>query len=230
MIYDKDIIINNIRILMRDNNITQKDIANAIGTHQSRVSSCLSGKNDFTLPQIISIANLFGVTIDELLGNMNKQTFKTNTFSDIVSLLFALEDAFRIRISSEAVEMEYDDDEHNDIVIEKGDYSLIFENDTMKSFLKEWHDARVAFSSLTDSKSLYDTWKTGVLNKYADHLKQYSYKTKSEYQEELVVRMFKLSNNENVFKIARSQLAPWELELLEEFEKKRPDLYELPFI
>ena len=228
MIYDRDILNNNIRILMKDKNISQTDIAAEIGTYQSRVSDCLKGKKDFTLPQIISIANLFDVSVDELLANSNRQTLKIQSFSDIISLLFSLEKIISLYIKNECVELVYDD--IDETVLVKGDHCLVFENGTMKCFLKEWHDAKTAFSRLTDSASLYETWKNGVLNKYAGHLKLYNFNTKAAYRKNLISQMVNISDNELLFKATRKQLKPWELEMLEEAEKKFPDLYEMPFL
>ena len=228
MIYDRDILNNNIRILMKDKNISQTDIAVEIGTYQSRVSDCLKGKKDFTLPQIVSIANLFDVSVDELLGDIKKRTLKANSFSDIIALLFSLEDVLTLNIGNECIELEYDD--IDEIVLSKGEHCISFETETMKSFLKEWKDVKNAFSHLTDSASLYETWKNGVLNKYTDHLKLYKFKTKGEYLDDLVSRMIAFSDNDLLFKTAREHLQSWELEMLEEVERKRPDLYELPFI
>ena len=39
-----------------------------------------------------------------------------------------------------------------------------------------------------------------------------------------------ISDNELLFKTTRERLKPWELEMLEEAEKKCPDLYEIPFL
>ena len=56
---------------MKNNNITQEKLAEILGISQPNVSKALSLKSrkNFTLDQVIGIANYFGVSIDFLIGN-----------------------------------------------------------------------------------------------------------------------------------------------------------------
>lgn len=68
---NSDILISNINILMKKNDITQKQLADILGMSQPNVSKALSSKDKkcFTLDQIVGISNHFGVSIDFLVGN-----------------------------------------------------------------------------------------------------------------------------------------------------------------
>lgn len=61
----------NIRELIKKNDITQQELANIAGMTQANVSKALNPgeKKQFTLDQIFRIAQHFGVSIDELTGN-----------------------------------------------------------------------------------------------------------------------------------------------------------------
>lgn len=69
--YDSDILIQNIKKLMGDNNVTQTKLAEILHMSQSNVSKALSetDKKSFTLDQLVGIAKHFRVSIDFLVGN-----------------------------------------------------------------------------------------------------------------------------------------------------------------
>ena len=69
--YDREILIRNIKKLMDDNGITQVTLGGILGMSQSNVSKALSttDKKNFTLDQLVGIANHFHTSIDILLGN-----------------------------------------------------------------------------------------------------------------------------------------------------------------
>ena len=73
--YNIDILIQNVRKLMEDNNITQQQLADILDMSQSNVSKALSAsdKKNFTLDQVAGIAKHFQVSIDMLVGNYHAQ-------------------------------------------------------------------------------------------------------------------------------------------------------------
>lgn len=68
--FDALILKRNINTLMQDKGITQQQLATVIGMSQSNVSKALSerDKKCFTVEQIFSIAEFFGISIDQLVG------------------------------------------------------------------------------------------------------------------------------------------------------------------
>lgn len=259
--YDRGILIDNISKLMNDNDISQSDLANISGTHQSRISECLNGKKDFTLPQIIEISNCFNVSIDALLGRPDSTNYNFDSLSDICSLLFSLSDSIHCHISREYIEEgeAYQDElayhktgsidaylntpsELVSIPATKGDYCIVFEDAKMQAFLEEWSEANHLFK-LLNGKTLYDTWKQGVISKYSQILKIYSYNTRHARQLELAEQKLKYcltedSTTEDSYKILSDKfyntLNDTDLELLKEYESKVEKLYgsfdELPFL
>ena len=87
--YDKQIVIENISILMKDKGVTQAELAKGIGVSQSRISDCLRGQRDFTLSQFVDIANFFETSTDKLLG-FTPATDKADeiTLADVLQKLF----------------------------------------------------------------------------------------------------------------------------------------------
>lgn len=69
--YDNEILIQNINDLMRNNGMTQVQLAEILGMSQSNVSKALSlrDKKSFTLDQVAGIAQHFNVSVDSLLGH-----------------------------------------------------------------------------------------------------------------------------------------------------------------
>ena len=55
--------------LRNDNNLSQKDLADALGTTAKTVSHWETGYTEPSIAQIVAIARYFEISIDELLGN-----------------------------------------------------------------------------------------------------------------------------------------------------------------
>lgn len=78
--YDTDILIQNIKSLMKDKGVTQEKLAEILGMSQSNVSKALSerDKKSFTLDQVVGIAKHFDVSIDMLVGNHRTAAIATS--------------------------------------------------------------------------------------------------------------------------------------------------------
>ena len=75
-----DILIENIRALLKRYDMTQQQLAGITGMTQANVSKALNSndKRHFTLEQVICISQHFGVPIDELVGNEVSQEAATS--------------------------------------------------------------------------------------------------------------------------------------------------------
>lgn len=75
-----DILIENIRALLKRYDMTQQQLAGITGMTQANVSKALNSndKRHFTLEQVICISQHFGVPIDELVGNEVPQEAATS--------------------------------------------------------------------------------------------------------------------------------------------------------
>ncbi len=84
----------NIRMLMRNKDITQQKLAEIAGMTQANVSKALNPneKKHFTLDQIYRIAQAFDVSIDKLVGNTPAESSETSpreAFQFIIKYLCA---------------------------------------------------------------------------------------------------------------------------------------------
>ena len=57
-----------IKKLLKDNNMTQEQLANKLSITKSAVSQNLRGKSNFDIQNLVAIAKLFNITLDELLS------------------------------------------------------------------------------------------------------------------------------------------------------------------
>lgn len=75
-----DMLVENIRVLLKRHDMTQQQLAEITGMTQANVSRALNpnDKRHFTLEQVICISQHFGVPIDELVGNKVPQDAATS--------------------------------------------------------------------------------------------------------------------------------------------------------
>jgi len=67
-VIDNQKVSDTIRKLLKENSMTQEDLANALSITKSAVSQNLRGKSNFDIQNLIAIAKLFDITLDELLS------------------------------------------------------------------------------------------------------------------------------------------------------------------
>lgn len=60
--------ISQIRKLMRDNHVTQRDLAHELGVSEQAISDKFHGRTNFTLKDMRKIADAFDVSLDYLTG------------------------------------------------------------------------------------------------------------------------------------------------------------------
>lgn len=67
---------NNIKILRKENNLTQKDLANFLNTTQSTISAYESGKTLILTAFAYQLAKKYNISMDWLCGKSNKKYIK----------------------------------------------------------------------------------------------------------------------------------------------------------
>lgn len=75
-----------IKKLRQQKNMTQKELADAIGVGQSTIGMIESGKNKGSNDTILKLAKYFGVSIDYLLSTEEKLDMSINTLNTINKL------------------------------------------------------------------------------------------------------------------------------------------------
>ncbi|MBQ8837183.1 MAG: helix-turn-helix transcriptional regulator [Clostridia bacterium] len=97
----------NIRALIKKHGITQNGLAEIAGMSQSNVSKALSpnDKKQFNLEQLYRISQHFGISIDELVGNMASSAAYTSPQA-LLALISKLFIESKVK-STEITEIEY---------------------------------------------------------------------------------------------------------------------------
>lgn len=109
-----NILITNIKKLMKDNSITQEKLAEILGMSQSNVSKALNenDKKSFTFDQVVGIAKHFRVSIDKLVSNNRVPTSENSPRAIAAILAKMIEEGdaeyFTIQKSKNVFEVEYD--------------------------------------------------------------------------------------------------------------------------
>lgn len=178
--YDKQIVIENISILMKDKGVTQAELAKGIGVSQSRISDCLRGQRDFTLSQFVDIANFFETSTDKLLG-FAPVTAKADeaTLADVLQKLFDIEQL--ININMERIDIIDQNALPFDTGAQETYLALYFKNDALEKNLEEW----AAVDSITTQdakmkKKLLRLWKEEALSTAKSRKAKWNFRNEEE--------------------------------------------------
>ena len=71
--FNNDILIKNIKQLMKDNGVSQTQLAKDLLSNQSNISKCLSGNKTISIEFAYLIAHRFGVSIDYLCNDHSEE-------------------------------------------------------------------------------------------------------------------------------------------------------------
>ena len=71
--FNNDILIQNIKQLMKDNGVSQTQLASDLCSNQSSISKCLSGNKSISIESAYLIAHRFGVSIDYLCSDHSEE-------------------------------------------------------------------------------------------------------------------------------------------------------------
>lgn len=148
-----------IKELRTNNNLTQTEFAEKIGTTQATLSSYENTDKTPSLDIVKNIAEIFTVSIDWLLGlsDIIDINDKPRTYSDIIRILFKLEEANLYRFS---VDTYYHEFAQVDIC------QITTEDSSMVTFANEWKKIKELHDNKTIDDELYDLWLEKTLKKY----------------------------------------------------------------
>lgn len=231
--YDKQIVIENISILMKDKGVTQAELAKGIGVSQSRISDCLRGQRDFTLSQFVDIANFFETSTDKLLG-FTPVTAKADeaTLADVLQKLFDIEQL--ININMERIDIIDQNALPFDTGAQETYLALYFKNDALEKNLEEW----AAVDSITTQdaemkKKLLRLWKEEALSTAKSRKAKWNFRNEEEEGKILYEHItewyedFKINSVLQPNVDTRINITKEELELAEKYVRK--NLHSLSF-
>jgi len=113
------ILISNIKNLMKNNNMTQQELAEVLDMSQPNISKALSVSDtkSFTLDQVVGIAKHFNVSIDWLVGNETKsiQNLSLRAIGEFLVKLIESEliETFSYPVAETIYQTEFEDYEPN---------------------------------------------------------------------------------------------------------------------
>ncbi len=67
-----------LKLLRKQYNFSQEEVAKKIGTSQSNYSKYEKGDLDLSISQAIRLSKLYNISVDELIGNKKKTSFETS--------------------------------------------------------------------------------------------------------------------------------------------------------
>lgn len=140
-------------------NLTQTEFADKIGTTQTTLSSYENTDKTPSLDIVKNIAEVFTVSIDWLLGysDILDANDKPRTYSDIIRLLFKLEEA---NLTGFAIYSYFNQNTQQNVCeFANNDSSMI-------SFADEWKKIKDLHDSQTIDDELYNLWIEKTLKKY----------------------------------------------------------------
>lgn len=117
--------------------ITQKELANLVGTHEVMIRKYEIGKAIPKDEQLKKIASALGVNANAL------REFEVNDDNDVLPLLFAIDETFPVTIK------EVD-----------GVPGIFFDDKNLIQFLKDWQAMKELLEMGTQSEDNYKLWKT----------------------------------------------------------------------
>lgn len=115
--FNRETLIENINIQIKNSDMTQQEFGDKIGMSQSNVSKALNfdEKKFFTIEQLVDIAVLFNISLDELLG-IKEKTQKHLSPRFVAEVLTQLIENEDIKLKSIEIEEEvYEEVEHHNI-------------------------------------------------------------------------------------------------------------------
>lgn len=186
--YDIKIMKKNISRLMKNNDITQSQLAEAAGMNQSRVSKILNPETSdcFTIQQLVAIAQALHVSTDSILGIKTEEVQPEKaeiTLADVCTKLFELDELSPLSFGTcETGEYKNSEDAFSDPLIFKSP-CIYFKNYSITDFIAEWYEIKkMNVQDKALKENLQSTWKSGIIAKNTDKFKKWNFLDKHQYQ------------------------------------------------
>lgn len=182
--YDISIMKNNIKSIMKKNNIRQTQLATATGIPQPQISSVLNtqNSNSFTVVQLVAIATFLGCSTDELLGLEPKEkSEQIESLSDILNIIFKLstnqENRLKIGKCETGKKEHIFGDNYEDIKAS----CFYFDIPVMETIFNEWNDLKNTNVEDELKEKILNLWKEDALTKYSGFKKEWGFRNELEW-------------------------------------------------
>lgn len=162
--------------------LTQKALAEKVGTTAATISAYEKGDKKPSLENITNIAKYLGVSIDWLCGNDDAEKGKVLTMKDIAVKLMEIDKYFKIKIFETEYEG-YVSESHDDFErLYFKFYKRKQKNLMLISFINSWSKFKTLHEEGTIDKEVYSLWAEKELKKLEKISLDESYTNISEYE------------------------------------------------
>ena len=171
MEFDKTILFRNLDRILKERNLTQKEFCKSItyDLQPDVYSKMKHGNTSVPVEFLFSASQYLNISIDELVGNTIKNHNNDFSLKTLIEKLFEIEDLESLDIDKTQSD--------NPFPFEN---CIVFSNEKICSFLSEWKEAIKMRERMQSGKTLYQTWKQGILKASSDRLKSNNYLTERE--------------------------------------------------
>lgn len=235
--YDLDKMKKNIRDLMTDNHMTQEKLESKTGISQSRISKVLNRKKNsdaFTIQQLVSIAQVFGVSTDQILGLSipTKGEKETEiTLFDILIKLFEVDELTAFEIKEYILPDDLKEQDNTKKQTKHQPY-ILFKNNQINKILSEWKEIKSLGSNSEMTKqtitNLQNLWKENILGKAKECPKKWNFRSKADEQKEIMNRILEGYENCPYPDAFSPMLFPGEWDLLAEYYDSGKYIFDFP--
>lgn len=170
--YDKNVLVKNLKQFRHDRNLKQKDVYEAMGCSQAAYSN-YENENSKRLPSIENLINLsekYGISIDDLLGT-NGQTRKK--VADIINLLCDIFSIvpFRIAKANLPIDSAYHsipdpEDNPSDHIVNRERHVIYFDSRNYEKALSEMYSILSMRNNWDMMERMLAVWKGGLNKEY----------------------------------------------------------------
>ncbi|MGF6991440.1 putative transcriptional regulator [Lachnospiraceae bacterium PM6-15] len=191
---DIDILKTNIKRLMKEKDISRKDIQDLLGLSQPRVSQKLNitQKDCFNLDEVYKIATKYHVSIDSLVGLKVSEKNDDTSLGDVVSLLAQLEkiEPFKfgkVTYKEDIFSQGFTD---NGGILEREAVSIHYDLSTegskaIDTVLTEWKEVNELCEKSPIGERMKKMWIEGQVEEGRERLRKWGYRTKEEESKRL---------------------------------------------
>lgn len=149
----------NLKRIRKEKNLTQLALGTEVGVSAQTISAYEKGSGDKgknpTLEKVIDIADILGVSLDELCGRNLKKNNKVETLGDAARLLCKMKDWYTVTFSKQKVCRSTGSDPRED-----DDYppAIVFNTGPLRDFLEAFEKLWQLYKEKTIDDKMFNDW------------------------------------------------------------------------
>lgn len=152
--------------------MTQKEFAVKVGCTPATLSAYENGSKSPSLEIVKGIAENCNTSIDWLCGLSDnlKESIKPESMSDVLKLLFLIDECTTITVNPRTVEVLDVSASGYPEPVDRENFEIGFDYYLYNTIIGEWDKMRSLYNSGTIDSEVYALWKEKTLNKWSSRL------------------------------------------------------------